>query len=127
MYDFPLNSFQCDGASWLAAMGGSCSQGCQGYFHALPGLHQAPSQHLRHQFPSSCIGDEFNGCIVYISCIMGANSLHLIKLCFIIILKLTLAYATFCHFSLLRGTCRSQQHCTFKRKIETQIQIEFSD
>ena len=34
-------------------MGGSRSQGCQGYLHALPGLHQAPGQHLRHQFPSS--------------------------------------------------------------------------
>ena len=29
------------------------------YLHALPGLRQVPGQHLRHQFPSSSIGDEF--------------------------------------------------------------------
>ena len=41
-------------------LGGSRKQGCQEYLRALPGLRQALCQHLRHQFPSSSIGDEFS-------------------------------------------------------------------
>ena len=42
-----------------AYRGGSRSWGCHGYLTALAWRAQAPCQPLRHQFPSSSIGDEF--------------------------------------------------------------------
>ena len=48
---------QCQLAA--ACRGGSHSQGCHGHHPALAWSAQAPYQHLRHQFPSSSIGNEF--------------------------------------------------------------------
>ena len=41
-------------------LGGSRSQGCHGYLLAVPEVLSPPCLPVRHQFPSSSIGDEFN-------------------------------------------------------------------
>ena len=41
-------------------LGGSRSQGCHGYLLAVPVVLRPPHRPVRHQFPSSSFGDEFN-------------------------------------------------------------------
>ena len=50
-----------------AYRGGSRPRGCYGYLPSLASSPQVPLQPLRHQFPSSSIGDEFNHLLTFLS------------------------------------------------------------
>ena len=56
----PLNYLTCDGASWWLHGGLFPTHRVAMYTSlARPEFAQAPHQPLRHQFPSSSVGDEF--------------------------------------------------------------------